>query len=147
MDVYTVNLGGQYHDDFFTNRRIVNTFKSYVRTIVTRYRDSPAVFAWELGNEPRCGADGTRNLPRSPDCNVQTVSRWADEMSTFIKSIDRNHLVTLGDEGFFNDPNDTSGDWAYNGADGVDFVANLRLRNLDFGTFHLYPDWQERHLT
>lgn len=85
MDVYTVNLGGKYHDDvcglrelflvsaiwlltrnqFYTVPKIKNAFKRYVKAMVTRYKDSPAIFAWELANEPRCGADGVRNLPRS----------------------------------------------------------------------------------
>ena len=34
-----------------------------------------------------------------------------------------------------------SDDWAYNGADGSDFDAELKLKNIDFGTFHSYPDW------
>lgn len=142
MDVYTINLGGQYHDEFYYNPKIVSAFKNYVKTIVTRYKNSPAVFAWELANEPRCGADSTRNLPRSPSgCNTTVLTNWANDISTYIKSLDRNHLVTLGDEGFFLDPSNTDGDWAYTGADGVDFVSNLKLKHLDFGTFHLYPDW------
>ena len=60
-------------------------------------------------------------------------------MSTYIRSLDPFHLITLGDEGFFNEPNQT--DWPYAGGDGVDFKANLGLKNLNFGTFHLYPDW------
>jgi mannan endo-1,4-beta-mannosidase len=110
---------------------------------VKRYANSPSIFAWELGNEPRCGADATRNLPRSPTgCNVKVVTKWIDDMSTFIKSLDPFHMVTAGDEGFFNDANPADpSDWAYTGADGVDFVANLKLKNIDFGTFHLYPDW------
>ncbi len=128
---------------FYYNEKVVAAFKSYVKAIVSRYASSPAIFAWELGNEPRCGADATRNLPRSPSgCNAQVLTKWADDLSTFIKSIDPFHLVTLGDEGFFNDANPVDpSDWAYTGADGVDFVANLKLKNLDFGTFHLYPDW------
>lgn len=142
MDVYTINLGGQYHDEFYYNPTIVSAFKKYVKTIVTRYKNSPAIFAWELANEPRCGADSTRNLPRSPSgCNTTVLTNWANDISTYIKSLDRNHLVTLGDEGFFLDPSNTDGDWAYTGADGVDFVSNLKLKHLDFGTFHLYPDW------
>lgn len=145
---------------FFYNEKIISVFKEYVKAIVTRYKDSPAIFAWELGtysllfldrvltksspgNELRCGADGTRNLPRSPSgCNVQVVTKWADELSTYVKSLDPDHLVTFGDEGFFNDANPADpSDWAYTGADGVDFVENLKLESIDFGTFHLYPDW------
>lgn len=94
--------------------------------------------AWELANEPRCGADGTRNLPRSDDCTVELMTEWIDEMSTFIKTLDTNHLVTWGGEGGFNIESD---DWAYNGADGGDFDHELSLPNIDFGVFHSYPDW------
>ncbi|KZS88181.1 glycoside hydrolase [Sistotremastrum niveocremeum HHB9708] len=140
MDVYTINLGGTYHDEFYYNPTVIAAYKNWVKTVVTRYKNSPAIFAWELANEPRCEADGTRNLPRSPSgCTAATITTWADQISTYIKSLDPLHLVTLGDEGFFNEPGNS--DWAYGGGDGIDFVANLKLKNLDFGTFHLYPDW------
>jgi mannan endo-1,4-beta-mannosidase len=97
------------------------------------------VLAWELGNEPRCGADGIRNLPRSLDgCNPEVIGAWIDEMSSYIKELDPLHLVTWGGEGGFNRE---SADWAYNGADGGDFDAELALPSIDFGTFHSYPDW------
>lgn len=137
MDVYTVNNGGRYHDDFYTQPRIKAAFKKYVKAMVTRYRDSPAIMGWELANEPRCGADGTRNLPRSENCTTETLTRWIDEMSTYVKSLDANHLVTWGGEGGFNRQSD---DGFYNGWDGGDFDKELRLRNVDFGTLHLYPD-------
>ncbi|KAF9892614.1 hypothetical protein FE257_001016 [Aspergillus nanangensis] len=139
MDVYTVNLGGQYHDDFYRLPRIKAAYKRYVKEMVTRYRNSPAIMAWELGNEPRCGADGVRNLPRSPaGCTPELMTEWIDEMSTFIKHLDRNHLVTWGGEGGFNYESE---DWAYNGSDGGDFDGELALKNIDFGVFHSYPDW------
>ncbi|KAK3906161.1 beta-mannanase [Staphylotrichum tortipilum] len=138
MDVYTVNLGGKYHDDFYTMPKIKAAFKRYVKEIVTRYKDSSAVFAWELGNEPRCGADGVRNLPRSANCGPETLASWISEMSAYIKSIDCNHLVTWGGEGEFHRVSD---DWAYNGADGGDFDHEITIPTIDFGTFHSYPDW------
>ncbi|KAL3469338.1 glycoside hydrolase superfamily [Aspergillus californicus] len=139
MDVYTVNLGGQYHDDFYRLPQIKKAYKRYVKEMVTRYRDSSAIMAWELANEPRCGADGVRNLPRSEDgCTPELLTSWIDEMSTYIKKLDRNHLVTWGGEGGFNYDSD---DWAYNGSDGGDFEEELRLKNIDFGVFHSYPDW------
>lgn len=66
------------------------------------------------------------------------ITAWYDEMSSYIKSLDPHHLVTTGSEGGFNVESD---DWAYNGADGSDFDAELGLKNVDFGTFHSYPDW------
>ncbi|KAH7313757.1 putative mannan endo-1,4-beta-mannosidase C [Stachybotrys elegans] len=139
MDMYTVNLGGRYHDDFYHVPVIKDAFKRYVREIVTRYKDSPAIMAWELGNEPRCGADSVRNLPRSPaGCNPEVIGAWIQEMSAFIKELDPYHLVTWGGEGGFNIESD---DWAYNGADGGDFDHELTYETIDFGTFHSYPDW------
>ncbi|KAL3431711.1 mannan endo-1,4-beta-mannosidase C [Aspergillus tetrazonus] len=138
MDVYTVNLGGQYHDDFYRLPQIKKAYKRYVKEMVTRYRNSPAIMAWELANEPRCGADGVRNLPASDECTPELLTTWIDEMSTYVKRLDPHHLVTWGGEGGFNYESD---DWAYNGSDGGDFEAELKLKNIDFGVFHSYPDW------
>ena len=58
-------------------------------------------------------------------------------MSAFVKELDPNHLVTWGGEGGFNRESD---DWAYNGADGGDFDAEIAIDTIDFGVFHTYPD-------
>lgn len=58
-------------------------------------------------------------------------------MSAYIKKLDPHHLVTWGGEGGFNHDSE---DWAYNGADGGDFDHELTLPNIDFGTFHSYPE-------
>jgi mannan endo-1,4-beta-mannosidase len=51
-------------------------------------------------------------------------------------------MVTLGDEGFMNGGGD--GSYPYTTGEGVDFAANLKVPNLDFGTFHLYSgSWGE----
>ncbi|KAJ4207535.1 hypothetical protein NW759_013935 [Fusarium solani] len=138
MDVYTVNLGGKYHDDFYRVPKIKNAYKRYVKAMVNRYKNSPAIMAWELANEPRCGADGVRNLPRSDNCTPKLLSDWVEEMSAYVKSLDPDHLVTWGGEGGFNRESD---DWAYNGSDGGDFDHEIALPNIDFGVFHTYPDW------
>lgn len=143
MDVYTVNLGGKYHDDFYRLPAVKAAFKKYVAAFVGRYKDSEAIMAWELANEPRCGADGVRNLPRSENCTPALMSAWIDEMSTFVKSVDPHHLVTWGGEGAFNIVSD---DWAYNGADGSDFDHELALKNIDYGVFHSYPHWWTKTL-
>lgn len=94
--------------------------------------------AWELTNELRCGGDAKRNLPSRKDCNSEVLGAWIDEMSTYIKKLDPHHLVTWGGEGEFKRDSD---DWAYSSADGGDFDHEIGLKNIDFGTFHSYPDW------
>jgi mannan endo-1,4-beta-mannosidase len=52
-------------------------------------------------------------------------------------------MVTIGDEGFgLNGGSDTSYPFQY--SEGLDFVANLAVPTIDFGTYHLYPSsWGE----
>ena len=122
---------------FFRVPKIKAAFKEYVKAVVTRYRNSSAVFGWEITNEPRCGADGVRNLPRGPNCTLALVTEWVKEISTYIKCLDPWHLIGVGDEGFFNEPGRV--DWAYNGTHGVDTEAFVKLDTIDFGTYHTYP--------
>lgn len=128
MDRYITQIvgSGQPHSLFYTNDAIKTAFKNYVKTFVTRYVNEPTIFSWELGNEPRCNG-----------CAVSVLTSWAQEMSAYIKSIDSNHMVALGDEGFFNQPSSSS--YPYQGGEGVDFTANLAISTFDYGTFHLYP--------
>ena len=135
MDFYVTQTGGGSHEDFYTRTAIKTAYKNYIAYFLTRtnqytgvrYTDEPTVFAWELANEPR-----------SVDATCATLTNWAGEMSAYIKSLDTNHLVCVGDEGFYNQP--TNSDWTMNGSSGVDWLVLLRLPKIDFGTVHLYPD-------
>lgn len=54
MDAYVREFGATLnHDEFYTNETIIDIFKSYTTNIVSRYVNSPAVFGWELANDPR----------------------------------------------------------------------------------------------
>jgi mannan endo-1,4-beta-mannosidase len=55
------------HDTFFSNTQIINAYKKYV-SFVNRYKSSPAVFAWELCNEPR--STGADNRGKSSACGT-----------------------------------------------------------------------------
>ncbi|TFK66523.1 glycoside hydrolase family 5 protein [Pluteus cervinus] len=137
MDVYVNQIvgQGQPHDLFYTNANVKTAYKNYIKTFVGRYVNEPGILAWELANEPRCkGTTGTT----SGSCTPATITAWAKEMTAYIKSIDSNHLVGVGDEGFFNQPGAPT--YPYQGGDGIDFDANLAISTVDFGTFHSYPE-------
>lgn len=119
---------------WFTDATCQAAYRDWVSLVVNRYKASSAIFSWQLGNEPRC-----------PRCKVEVVREWAKSTSEFIKAIDPAHMVTLGDEGWFGPAagyqreRDSVDPYAYQAYDGVDFVENLNIDTLDYGTFHLYP--------
>lgn len=147
MDQYDTWYGLKYHDQFYTDPRTQQAYKNWAAHLINHvntvtgvaYKDDPTIFSWELANEPRCVGSG--GLPTSGICTQDTITNWVDEMSTYVKSLDPNHMVDVGDEGFYIGSTQGSG-WPYNDpSDGVDNTALLRVANIDFGTFHLYPDY------
>ncbi|CDM70443.1 Endo-beta-mannanase [Clostridium bornimense] len=139
MNQYIKWVGASKHDDFYTNSQCKEAFKKYIKHFLTRvntytgkqYMYDSTIMAFELANEPRCQSDPSGD----------TIYNWTKEISEFIKSIDKNHLVSIGDEGFFNRD---SSDWNYSGGEGVDFDRLMTIDTIDFGTFHLYPDGWNR---
>jgi mannan endo-1,4-beta-mannosidase len=145
MDQYVRWKGGQYHDDFYTDPTIRTWYHAWISHMLNhtniytgiKYKDDATIMEWELANEPRCGGSGV--YPQSSTCNTLTLTTWADEVSTFIKTIDKKHLVSTGDEGFYcTDP--TSSDFTINCSQGVDTIALASLPNMDTMSYHLYPD-------
>jgi mannan endo-1,4-beta-mannosidase len=143
IDQYLMWYGRDKHHEFFTAPELRQAYRDWVKHVVTRtnsingrkYSEDPTVLAWELGNEPRC--KGGSSFDHGTGWDKSTITTWADEMSQYIKSLDANHLVSVGDEGFL----DAGGEhWAYAANDGVDHAALTALPAIDFGTFHLYPD-------
>ncbi|CAK7237571.1 hypothetical protein SEUCBS140593_010015 [Sporothrix eucalyptigena] len=119
--------------NFYASHRAQHVYRDYIRVLVERYRSSPAIFAWQLCNEPRCEG-----------CDSSTVYNWAASISAYIKQLDPHHMVSLGDEGWFGPEAgyreaDGSSSLAYETHGGVDFWGNLNISTLDYGTFHLYP--------
>ncbi len=145
MDQYLVWYGLQQHHQFYTDTRVFEAYKAWAQHLITRkntvtgvvYRDDPTIFGWELANEPRCKSG--RNFDTSAGWSTSTLTEWVNETSAYVKSIDPNHLVSVGDEGFLNGGGDH---WTYKANDGVDHAELLRVPGIDFGTFHMYPeDW------
>ncbi|HKY36622.1 MAG TPA: cellulase family glycosylhydrolase [Polyangiaceae bacterium] len=145
IDQYLTWYGRNKHHEFFTAPEVKQAYRDWVKHVITRtssvtavkYAEDPTVFAWELANEPRC--KGGNAFDTATGWDKSTITDWAAEMSGYIKSLDPNHLVSVGDEGFL----DGGGDhWTYEAKDGVDHAALTALPHIDFGTFHLYPeDW------
>ncbi|GGC02548.1 mannanase [Novosphingobium endophyticum] len=118
---------------FYANPQATACFFSYVRTLVTRtntitgtrYVDDPSLMAWQLCNEPRPGV--------SPDVMEKVLPsyyKWIDDSAALIRSLDPNHLVSLGMEGTI----------ATNGR--TDIVERAH-QNIDYMTAHIWPlNWE-----
>ncbi|XP_073008037.1 mannan endo-1,4-beta-mannosidase 1 [Typha latifolia] len=124
-------------DEFFTNPVVKGYYKNHVKTVLTRintitgvaYKDDPAVLAWELMNEPRCQSD----------LSGRSIQAWITEMASYVKSIDSNHLLEAGLEGFYGlySPQNKVNPGIQIG---TDFIANNQIPGIDFATIHSYPD-------
>ncbi|XP_038681023.1 mannan endo-1,4-beta-mannosidase 4-like [Tripterygium wilfordii] len=123
-------------DDFFTNAVVKQYYKNHVKTVLTRintitgvaYKDDPTIFAWELMNEPRS----------TTDLSGKQVQSWVEEMAAYLKSIDQNHLLDIGLEGFYgvSRNQDNPNGFIF----GTDFISNNQVKHIDFATIHVYPE-------
>ena len=101
-------------------------FYDYVRFILSRtnrytglkYTDDPAIMSWQIGNEPR--AFSTEALP--------AFEKWLAEASALIRSLDANHLVSIGSVGSWGCENDY----------GV-YERICADKNIDYCNIHLWP--------
>lgn len=132
------------HNDFFTNDSIKQWFKFYIELLLNRtnslngikYKDDTTIFSLEIINEGD-----------NPGKDFTIIKNWYDEISSFIKSIDFNHLISTGEIGYDSYPDLFSNvDLMYNGSDflingykGTSFYENSSLENIDYTSFHAYP--------
>ena len=127
-------------EEFYRSPVARAAYENWVQALITRrntrtgriYMDEPAIMAWELANEPRCEIPGGREL----------LLDWIGEMSRFVRALDANHLLAVGDEGFLRHA-ETQDD-LYDGSHGVDGEAILDFGEIDFGTYHFYPESMNR---
>ncbi|XP_058076951.1 mannan endo-1,4-beta-mannosidase 1-like [Magnolia sinica] len=125
-------------DDFYRNAVVKGYYKNHIKTILTRinsftgvaYKDDPTIFAWELMNEPRCQSDLSGN----------TIQDWIKEMAAHLKSIDSNHLLEVGIEGFYGESMPDRKQFNPGYEIGTDFISNNQIPGIDFATIHAYPD-------
>jgi Tol biopolymer transport system component len=64
--------------------------RQYAHDIVTALRDDDRVLAWDLHNEP------DNYAPWNTDNNAEPALTWLFRMRDYVKSLDPNHLITIG---------------------------------------------------
>jgi mannan endo-1,4-beta-mannosidase len=131
---------------FFTDRAVVEHYKSYVTFLLSRvnsfdgirYGEHPAVLGWELLNEPRgIGLDRQGEAMRA----------WVAELSGVVKALAPGHQVGTGEEGF--DTTLEGYDAAFWSAGhpaslyeaSSSYQGNTGLPQVDFGSAHFYPEF------
>ena len=130
---------------FFTDPAVRELYRAYVRALLTRvstadglrYAEHPAVFAWELLNEPR---------GRGLDPQGLQLRAWVDDVAALIKTLAPGHLVATGEEGFDADRDGYDpGFWQDVQsrdlfAGGSSFRRNTASPHVDLASVHLYPE-------
>jgi mannan endo-1,4-beta-mannosidase len=130
---------------FISNTQTQAWFKAYISMLLNRvntvtgvaYKDEPAIFAWQIMNEGRNSGQ-----------NHMVLRDWYQEMAQYIKSIDSNHLVSTGEEGFDEGTpsqysvNQYSNTYVLRANEGTSYIANTSIPEIDFGSAHWYPsEW------
>ncbi|KAK4719051.1 hypothetical protein R3W88_017389 [Solanum pinnatisectum] len=114
-------------DDFYTHPKIVTRVNTMTKVA---YRDDSTIMAWELMNEPRCNAD----------YSGKTVNGWVQEMASYVKSLDKKHLLEIGMEGFYGDSMPEKKQVNPGFQVGTDFISSHLIKEIDFATIHAYTD-------
>ena len=99
-----------------------------ITSMVNNYRRSPAIFAWQLMNEPDL---------HTVNEHFPSLRQWTREWADRVKEIDPDHLVTTGYSG------ETLREWYF---DRLELYERVRERlveiyslpTIDFATFHGY---------
>lgn len=89
---------------FYTDETIKEAYKKYVKKLILRkntitgvlYKNDPTVMAWELMNEPHTRDAYEKDRGMQPG---NMVLKWIEEMASYVKSLDPNHVLLTGEEG------------------------------------------------
>ena len=102
-------------------------FKKHVKNVLSRtnrytgkkYINDPVIMAWQIGNEPRAFSNEAK----------PAFIAWLKDASAYIKSIDSQHLLSVGSEGEKGCEEDINL-WQTVHAD----------PNIDYTTIHIWPN-------
>lgn len=101
-------------------------FLDHVKTVLSRtnkytgkkYTDDTAIMSWQVGNEPRAFSDEGK----------PGFAKWLKEATALIRSLDKNHLISTGNEGVMGCEND------------MDLFESINTdENVDYITIHIWP--------
>ncbi|CAH9051313.1 unnamed protein product [Cuscuta europaea] len=128
-------------DDFYTHPVPKEYYKNHVKKVITRmntitgieYMEDATIMAWELINEPRCNVD----------YSGKTVNGWIEEMASYVKSLDKKHLLETGMEGFYGESKPERQVYNPGYSVGTDFLTSHMVQDIDFATIHAYTDQWE----
>ena len=113
---------------FQTSEASQQLYFNHLRNIVSRvnsitgkpYKDDPAIFAWQLGNEPRCFSD-------EPEIRAGFIG-WMTEAARIVKEIDPNHMLSTGNEGLMGCEKD------------AELLRSVNeIAGIDYMTIHIWP--------
>ena len=88
--------------EFVRNERAKELFFNHLRHIITRtnrytglkYTEDPAIFSWQICNEPRAFSSKEQD-------NKEAFAEWIAASAKLIRSLDPNHMISTGSEGFY----------------------------------------------
>lgn len=101
-------------------------FFDHVRHVMTRtnryteqkYTDDPTIMSWQVGNEPRAFSDEAKPL----------MAKWVKEATALMRSLDKNHLISIGSEGMWGCEMD------------MQLFEQMHAdKNVDYLTMHIWP--------
>ena len=123
-DKYPFGINNEKAMLFYSNETARRLYREHLEKIATRrnsvsgvmYRDDPTIFGYELMNEAQC-LTGRWTERRA----------WMSEMSTYLKSLDPDHLIAPGE-------------WGYrSAAERREWLIDHALPNIDYCDVHNYP--------
>ena len=104
-------------------RNVIKKVVERVNTVTGKpYRDDPTIMSWQLANEPRPGNAKTTAAQK------EIYVKWIDESAKYIRSLDKNHLVSTGSEGLKGSADDSKL-----------FIKAHQTKNIDYLTYHMWP--------
>lgn len=115
---------------FLESDKAKELFANYVKDMLGRtnrytgvkYVDDPTIMSWQIGNEPRAFSQETKEL----------FAEWMGDVSSLIRSLDPNHMISTGSEGIVGCEMDST------------LFAKVHAdKNIAYTNIHIWPyNWR-----